>query len=255
MNAADEFVNAIMQLSQLQSSVHLTVLYGHVSDYDVDTHRVRCMVPIWADGSGAPSLTNWIPLMSTSVGAGTGLQYALKGGASFTAPTDGELVAVLVLDDNSAALLAVGPFWTVKMATPSTQLPAPMLPGEIVTFHESGSYLYFQQNGKATLNGPTGSYVQIDQNGQVNLNGPTLFVGPKIGFFNSAPVVQPTIQPPLIDNTSGVASTTLAPISGTSGSYPADAVILRAWAAQFAASLNALTSALAQAGINIVKHS
>lgn len=255
MNSADEFVHAIMQLSQLQASVHLTVLYGHVSDYDVDTHRVRCMIPVWADGSGAPSLTNWIPLMSPSVGAGAGMQYALKGGASFTSPTDGELVAVLVLDDNSAALLAVGPFWTAKMATPSTQLPAPMNPGELVMFHESGSYMYFQQNGQIKLSGQSGSYLQIQQNGEIDLNGPVLFLGSKLGFYNSAPVAQQTIQPMLTDTTGGVASTTLAPITGTSVSYPADAVILRAWAAQFAASFNALTTALAQAGINIVKHS
>lgn len=253
MNAADEFVNAIMQLSQLQSSVHLTVLYGHVSDYDVDTHRVRCMVPIWADGSGAPSLTNWIPLMSTSVGAGAGMQYALKGGASFTFPTDGELVAVLVLDDNSAALLAVGPFWTTKMAVPSTQLSAPMLPGEIVTFHESGSYLYFQQNGQVTLNGPTGSYVQIDQNGQVNLNGPTLFVGPKIGFFNSAPVVQPTVQNTITDTTGGTASTTFAPIVAGTGYLQSDMIAVKNALAQIALSLNALTSALDASGVNLVK--
>jgi hypothetical protein len=256
MNPADELVHAIMHLSQLQASVHLTVLYGHVSDYDVDTHRVRCMVPAWADGSGAPSLTNWIPLASPSVGPGSGIQYALTGGASFTNPTDGELVAVLVLDDNSAALLAVGPFWTSKMATPSTQLSAPMQPGEIVSYHASGSYLYFQQNGQINLNGQAGSYLEIESGGQIDLNGPVLFKGPKIGFYNSAPIAQPTVQPSLIDTTGGTASITLLPLTElTSGPYAADAAILSAWAAQFAKTLNAFTAALAQAGINIVKHS
>jgi predicted NUDIX family NTP pyrophosphohydrolase len=241
MNPADELVHAIMHLSQLQASVHLTVLYGHVSDYDVDTHRVRCMVPAWADGSGAPSLTNWIPLASPSVGPGSGIQYALTGGASFTNPTDGELVAVLVLDDSSAALLAVGPFWTSKMATPSTQLSAPMQPGEIVTYHASGSYLYFQQNGNVIVNGPT------------QFLGDVEFSGGKIGFYNSAPVAQPTVQPDMIDATGGVANLTLGPITGTSVSYPADAVILRAWAAQLVKSVNALTDALAASGINLVQ--
>ena len=241
MNSADEFVHAIMQLSQLQASVHLTVLYGHVSDYDVDTHRVRCMIPVWADGSGAPSLTNWIPLMSPSVGAGSGIQYALKGGASFTASTDGELVAVLVLDDNSAALLAVGPFWTAKMATPSTQLPAPMNPGELVLFHASGSYMYFQQNGNVIVNGPT----QFT-------NGAVQFSGSEIGFYNGTPVAQPTIQPALIDATAGTAGPTLGPISGVTVTYPADAVVLRDWAASIVKSLNAITAALDANGINLV---
>jgi hypothetical protein len=138
------------------------------------------------------------------------------------------------------------------MATPSTQLPAPMNPGELVMFHESGSYMYFQQNGKVTLMGQSGSYLQIDQNGQVNVNGPTEFLGSKIGFYNSSPVSQPTVQPDMIDATGGVASLTLGPITGTSVSYPADAVILRAWAAQIVKSVNALTDALSASGINLV---
>lgn len=226
----DELIHSIMHVAQLQAGVHLPVLYAHVSDYDQSFNRVRVMIPAWGDGTGAPLLTGWIPLQSPMVGNKAGFQYCMKGGASFTNPTAGELVELLVMDESNGAYIAASPVYTTKMVPPAVILPDTMNPGELLVAHESGTFIYMQQGGGLQ------------------------FQSSKLAFFGGTVVAQPSIQGTLTDNTGGVASVIMAAIAGTPTSYAADAVIIRAWIAQIVLSLNALTQALSTGKLNLVTH-
>jgi hypothetical protein len=200
LGAADELLHTILHAAQLQASHSEKVLYAHVAAYDPKQHAVQCIIPAYTTGNGVPVLSGWIPAMSLMVGNGWGIQYVLKGGSTYQKPTAGELVALLVTDDTTGAYLATPPFFNSQMAPPGATTS--LNPGELILKHESGSYIWFHENGT------------------IEVKGPLQHTGTTLGFYSKTPASQPTIGPNLTGS-SGAAIPAFVPLTGV---YSADFV-------------------------------
>lgn len=161
----DELAATIINLASLQGH-YLPLLYAHVSDYDPTTHSVRCFIPAYQAGNTASQLTGWIPLVAPAVGQGFGIQYAMHGGATFDDPTAGELVILMVMNDELGVFVSALPIFTTRMPPPGPALN----PGELLVQHERGSNLYFKATGEVLLQQQDGSDLDFQPTGEVVLH-------------------------------------------------------------------------------------
>ena len=89
---ADELMHTIKQLVAQALVDQRPFVYGHISSYDPNGHRVKCIIPSMTDENGVPLLSPWMPMGSLSAGAGYGVQVIYQGGATAQNPTGGEQV-------------------------------------------------------------------------------------------------------------------------------------------------------------------
>lgn len=251
---SDELVHTLLHMSQLQQGVRLPFVWAHVAEYDPSTHTVRCLIPIYREGSSAPTLTGWLPVMPMMAGPNVGIQYAFKGGASYSNPTNGELVLVLILDDAFGAYVAIGP-WFNSIMTPPSQV-VNLSPGELLIRHADGQYIYLKNDGSISLITSSGAINLTTGSNPINLttgSGQSIVLtdilkhtGSKVGLYNVAPVTQPTIDAAIAGSTGGAATGAFVVLTGT---YTTDVANIANMLAQVQDSLNKITNALTGTGL------
>jgi len=100
----DRFVNGVKQAGAAQASLLGTNRKGIVENYNLNDHTAK--VRIYPEGT----LTGWLQVASTSVGAGWGLHIPLKTGEQvLVAPVEGDLDAGVI----------IGRLYSDKMQPPS----------------------------------------------------------------------------------------------------------------------------------------
>ena len=150
---ADELLHQIKQLAQQTQTEFRPWVYGHISNYDPKTHKVRVILPTIRDEFNMPVLTGWMPLGTPFGGSGWGFQWAPYTGATQTQPTLGEQVKVSMNDRGSGLGAAPCMFWNDSNPPPMPGLGA----GEAVLFHKSGSRVYLHANGDVEIFSATGN--------------------------------------------------------------------------------------------------
>ena len=156
-----ELAHQIKHAAQQQSQEHRPFVYGHISSYDPALHRVRCIVPCMRDEAGNFTLTSWMPLQSTWVGPGWGIQIAPMGGATQQNPMAGEMVQIQLIERHYGVSTVASMFFNQTNKPPFPTLQ----PGEMGMKHKSGSLWQFTADGNLTIMTPTAV---------VNLNGLTI---------------------------------------------------------------------------------
>ncbi len=168
----DEVYALIQQAAQQQVN-NRVFEYGHIVDYDSTSHSVRVLLPnlvgpVKRDGTGnLPYVTNWMPLMSPWVGNGFGMQVVPIGGANTDSPADyvkGEQVIVEFIDTEQGIMASASLYYSDRQQPPGNALMnnnAAMVAGETILQHQSGSYVYFKNNGDIILNPAPGQAVRI----------------------------------------------------------------------------------------------
>ena len=139
----DELLHQIKHAAGQQSQEHRPFVYGHIASYDPKLHRVRCVVPSLRDEAGNPVVTAWMPLCSSWVGAGWGMQIAPTGGATQENPTAGEPVVIQLVERNRGVMAVAGLFFNQVNMPPFDDLE----PGEFGMKHQTGSLLKFTKDG------------------------------------------------------------------------------------------------------------
>lgn len=152
----DELSHVIRQIAGQQQLEFRPVVYGHVSQYDPATHRVKAILPALRDADTAPTETPWMPLCTNGVGNGFGLQIAPYGGATLADPTKGEQIIVGLFSHSSGQVIcaAFGMTWNLAQVAPGG-----LEPGESILRHSSGSFTKMHANN------------DIEQNSQQDILG------------------------------------------------------------------------------------
>jgi phage baseplate assembly protein gpV len=151
----DEFSHTIKQhVEQVVSEIRPFV-YGHIANYDEQTHRVRCIIPSMQDANGQPLLSPWMPMMTMSAansgsGGPYGGQIIYQGGATAQNPTQGEQVVIALFSRNRGVAVCLGTTFNTDNAPPATKLPdgaAPNEPGDFLWSNPSGALFRVRANG------------------------------------------------------------------------------------------------------------
>lgn len=180
MNPNDELVSLIMQIAQSQIGDVRAHVWGYISAYDPVRHMVTCVIPAFRNQDDTPVLSPWMQLGSGFVGNGYGIQVAPHGGATLEKPTAGEQVIVkLVERDNGVAVAAQ------MLFSDSALAPFPtILAGEIGIKHQSGTTLYFHEDGSLTASDVEGGTIKLDGHGGIRVTDSTeAFYELKAGVF------------------------------------------------------------------------
>ena len=154
----DEFAHLVRQLAGQQNQSVKPVAYAHIATYDPLGHRVRVVIPSLRDDDTAPTLTGWMPLLSSSVGPGYGVQIAPFGGATVDNPTAGEQVIITLMDlqRGSAQCACMGMTFNGPMQPPAAVADSfttqPLQPGEAVVYNQSGTFWRLHANGDVETN-------------------------------------------------------------------------------------------------------
>ena len=144
----DELIHAIMHAAQQQLSGTNWHVNANIASYDPRTHRVRCIIPHYVDGSGGEALlTGWLPLQTPIIGNGWGMQYAPFGGATPDSPQSGEPVVLAVVEQHRGIYTVEAMFWGTNAAVAFPGLQA----GELIIKDSKGSIIYWQSNGDITI--------------------------------------------------------------------------------------------------------
>lgn len=185
----DELVHQLKQLSAQAQVEQRPWVYGHVASYDPATHTVRVIVPSMRDDqTGAPLHSGWLPLGTTGVGSGSGLQVFPVGGATPDKPTAGELAMVAINERGTGVAAVVALFYTNAQQPPNTTLPAGGSgnAGDVLLRHQSGTIQWFQKDGSVIVQcAPNGSVsvsvsgsgsviVETGTSGSVNIQSPNI---------------------------------------------------------------------------------
>jgi phage gp45-like len=138
MSNADEITHLVKLLAG-QESATKTFVYGTISNYDPNIHRVRVQIPSMRDENDNMTLSPWMPLGTPWAGNGFGLQVAPKGG---------EQCVVLLIT------AAIGVSATAFMTFNNSFLPplASLQPGEAILKHGTGSFIRLHTNGDIEVN-------------------------------------------------------------------------------------------------------
>ena len=147
---ADELMHTIKQLVAQALVDQRPFVYGHISSYDPNGHRVKCIIPSMTDENGVPLLSPWMPMGSLSAGAGYGVQVIYQGGATAQNPTGGEQVLVGLFDRARGVSAVPALFFNNENQPPATNLPSgasPAVPGDVLISNPSGSLLRLHANG------------------------------------------------------------------------------------------------------------
>lgn len=163
MNAADELLHQVKHAATQQQEAYRPDVYGHVASYDPVGHRVRLVIPSLGDGDGNYVLTGWMPLGTIAAGNGWGVQIAPMGGASVQSPTNGEKCKISIMERNYGVAVCAEMCFDQVYAPPFATLQ----PGEIAIKAQSGSYLYFHENGQVELTLPTGDLLATAVQGNI----------------------------------------------------------------------------------------
>ena len=167
---ADELMHTIKQLVAQALVDQRPFVYGHISSYDPNGHRVKCIIPSMTDENGVPLLSPWMPMGSLSAGAGYGVQVIYQGGATAQNPTGGEQVLVGLFDRARGVSAVPALFFNNENQPPATNLPSgasPAVPGDVLISNPSGSLLRLHANGDLEYIG-TGKVI-ITTTGNVNV--------------------------------------------------------------------------------------
>lgn len=144
---ADQLAHLLKQFAGQQMIDFRPLVYGHIAQYDPNLHRIRAIIPSLRDDDPAPVLSPWMPLGSMMVGAGWGIQVAPVGGATIEQPTAGEQVLIGLFDRQRGVCACLGMTFNGVQQPPSTVLGTPLLPGEMVLFNQSGTFIRTHNNG------------------------------------------------------------------------------------------------------------
>lgn len=150
--------------------------YGHVSVYDPQLHRVRCIVPSMTDQDGNPTLSPWMPIGTMSAGNGFGVQVFFEGGATVQNPTAGEQCLIGTFDRQRGVSAVACCFYHSNNLPPATNLPSmqdgysaaanPSAPGDVIistaSATEGGANSFVRMRKDGTI--------QIWSAGQVSAN-------------------------------------------------------------------------------------
>lgn len=118
----DNLGHIIRHVSQ-QGGEQTPFRYGHISVYDPELHRVRCIIPSMTDQDGSPLLSPWMPLGTLSAGGGAGIQVFYEGGATVENPTAGEQCLICTFDRQRGVSAVPVVFFHPNSLPPSTNLP------------------------------------------------------------------------------------------------------------------------------------
>lgn len=154
MNPIDEFLHQTRLVSQGQAGDYRPFVWGHISVYDPQLHRIRAIVPTLRTDAGTPVLSPWMPLGSLMVGNGWGIQYIPVGGSTFENPTVGELVQIHIIERTNGITLGAHLHFSQQMMPP---IPNGN-PGDLIMQGPNGNYVYLQSNAsgkKITVNSAT----------------------------------------------------------------------------------------------------
>lgn len=150
----DSFAHALKHLVQQQSQGHRSSVYGRIASYDPALHRVRVLIPSFRNEDNLPAISPWLPLGSAWVGMGFGIQIAPLGGATADNPTAGEACVVQLLERTYGVTAAAHLIYDEVSSPPLVGIA----PGEAVLRHQTGTQIYFRQDGNIEIT-VTGSLI------------------------------------------------------------------------------------------------
>jgi hypothetical protein len=154
MGWADEILHQIKHAAEQQTGNYRPWFFGHISSYDPAKHRVRVVIPSFADEGGNYVLSGWMPL-----GMIAGIQFAPKGGATAQNPTAGEPCVIGIMNEQYGSLYCASMIYN-DVSTPAfTNLQ----PGEIGIKADSGSLIHLAADNSITID-------TTANNGVVNIN-------------------------------------------------------------------------------------
>ena len=154
---ADELMHTIKQLVAQALVDQRPFVYGHISSYDPNGHRVKCIIPSMTDENGVPLLSPWMPMGSLSAGAGYGVQVIYQGGATAQNPTGGEQVLVGLFDRARGVSAVPALFFNNENQPPATNLPSgasPAVPGDVLISNPSGRSCGCTPMATLSISGP-----------------------------------------------------------------------------------------------------
>lgn len=179
----DELVHLVRQAASQGGDIK-PFLYGHIASYDPTQHRVRCIIPSMTDQDGNPTLSPWLPMMSSSTGNGYGAQYIPFGGATADNPTNGEQVIIGMFDRQRGVGAVMGMLYHGTNPPPATDLPkqsdgftanaAANAPGDFIisappaSAGAANSFIRMRQNGNIEI--WSAAQISINTIGDSNLN-------------------------------------------------------------------------------------
>lgn len=148
----DEFMHLMMQRARQEFDVKL-LAWGHICNYDPDAHAVKVLIPTFVSSDGQMMVTPWMPLGTPWAGNGYGLQVAPKGSATPDDLTAGELVLILMIEQEQGPSVVATMFYADQLPPPSQLLPegAELKRGEALVRHESGSVIYLREGGQVEV--------------------------------------------------------------------------------------------------------
>ena len=192
----DELAHTIKHAASQQVQGFGSTVRGYAASYDPNRHALKAIIPTLRDENDIPLLTNWMPIASPNVGAGYGMQWVPKGGATLTNPTLGEPVLIHMVDSQRGTYVCAGFFYHDSMLPPSSNadLTSPLGGGDIILMGPSGSYTVFRASGDiehnsqttVTINTKTDVNVNATGNANVNAKGNVNILSPIINLGSSA---------------------------------------------------------------------
>jgi hypothetical protein len=194
-----EFLQLVLSKTNQSATKQRVHLFGHLSNWDENSHSVQALIPIHQNGDGDMMTSPWIQFGTPVAGlSGDGFQYVPVAGATADNLTGGEQVLIDIVDtDNGMAVASCALFNPISFP-PSYYLangtvnPVPPTPGdqpmqraEWLNRHETGTFWRFFQNGDYQAVGTgrvilqqeagpdtPGGKIELETNGDINVTTP-----------------------------------------------------------------------------------